>query len=236
MDMLTASLAASAAALGLTGAVHCLAMCATPCTALCKRSPRDWAEFLLARWASYAAAGALAAGIVSGAATWFATSRGIAPLWIFLQGATLLLALWWLATGRPVPALKGAASAASASTGGVPIRWLGRAAPAARPALAGALWAAWPCALLHSALVLAALAPTASGGAVVMTAFAWASAPGVLGWVGLGRLHQALVRRGVAVNEAVWQAAALRMAGGLMLALAALGWAGVAPSPLFCMT
>jgi uncharacterized protein len=231
MDALTASLAVSAAALGGTGALHCLAMCAAPCTALCGRSRRDWATFLLARWAGYAAAGALAAGVVSAAASWFATSRAIAPLWVLLQGATLLLALWWLATGRPVPAMSGAAASTTA-----PLRWIGKTARPARPALAGALWAAWPCALLHSALVLSALAPSAAGGALVMTAFAAASTPGVLGLAGLARLRGMLARRGVVVHEAAWQAAALRMAGALMLSLAALGWSGQAHTPVFCAT
>jgi uncharacterized protein len=228
MDALTVSLAVSAAALGGTGALHCLAMCAAPCTALCERSQRDWAAFLLARCGSYAAAGALAAGVVSAAASWFAASRAIAPLWVLLQGATLLLALWWLATGRPVPAMNSTAAPA------VPVRWVGRAALSTRPAVAGALWAAWPCALLHSALVLSALAPTAASGALVMTAFAVASTPGVLGLAGLARLRRVLARRGVVVHEAAWQAAALRMAGALMLALAALGWSGQAHTPVFC--
>jgi sulfite exporter TauE/SafE len=49
----------------------------------------------------------------------------------------------------------------------------------ARASAAGLLWVAWPCGLLQSALVVAALANTAWGGAAVMAGFAVASAAGL---------------------------------------------------------
>jgi uncharacterized protein len=243
MDALSVSLVIAAAVLGLTGAAHCLAMCAAPCTALCKQTTaqrrgdwRRWASLLAARAFSYAAAGALAAGLLGAAAQWSATSRVLTPLWTLLQLATVLVALWWLATGRPLALLQPATLAAPVTpiTGWTPLRVVRRAAQ--RPALIGLLWAAWPCALLHSALLLAALAPTALGGAAVMAAFALASTPGLLGLVGLAGLRKAFAARGVLVQGAQWQAGALRLSGALLLALAALGWSGQMPSPLFCST
>ena len=49
----------------------------------------------------------------------------------------------------------------------------------ARRGVPGRLWVAWPCGLLQSALVVAALANTAWGGAAVMAGFAAASAAGL---------------------------------------------------------
>jgi sulfite exporter TauE/SafE len=49
----------------------------------------------------------------------------------------------------------------------------------ARAAGAGALWVAWPCGLLQSALVVAALSNTAWGGAASMAGFAAVSAAGL---------------------------------------------------------
>jgi len=46
-------------------------------------------------------------------------------------------------------------------------------------AAAGSAWVAWPCGLLQSALVVAALANTPVGGAAAMAAFALASAAGL---------------------------------------------------------
>jgi uncharacterized protein len=48
-----------------------------------------------------------------------------------------------------------------------------------RATAAGGLWVAWPCGLLQSALVVAALADTPWGGAAAMAGFAAASALGL---------------------------------------------------------
>ncbi len=245
MNPLSVSLVTAAAALGLTGAAHCLAMCAAPCTALCQRSsaalptpdPWRWVSLLAARLCSYAGAGALAAGLLGAAAQWSAASRVLTPLWTLLQMATLWMALWWLATGRPVAtAALPRRSVAAAASGSMPapLRFVRRAAN--QPALVGLLWAAWPCALLHAALLLAALAPTAWGGAAVMATFALASTPGLLAWVGLAGLRRLLAGRHGTAQSARWQSGALRLAGALLLVLAALGWTGQVHMPLFCNT
>ncbi|MDE2395842.1 MAG: sulfite exporter TauE/SafE family protein, partial [Burkholderiales bacterium] len=86
----------------------------------------------------------------------------------------------------------------------------------AESALAGGLWCAWPCGLLQSALVIAALADDAPGGAFVMAAFAIASGAGLAlaPW-----LWQRLGGHAAAAG-APWAA---RAAGALLAA--ASGWA-----------
>ncbi|MDP3083499.1 MAG: sulfite exporter TauE/SafE family protein, partial [Rubrivivax sp.] len=81
-----------------------------------------------------------------------------------------------------------------------------------RAGVAGSFWAAWPCGLLHSALVVAALAPSAAGGAAVMSGFALASAPGLAAAPWLWR------RLGQAGDKV--QRLATRLAGGLLVAAA----------------
>lgn len=50
----------------------------------------------------------------------------------------------------------------------------------ARAAAVGAVWVAWPCGLLQSALLVASLANTPTGGALAMAAFALASSAGLM--------------------------------------------------------
>jgi sulfite exporter TauE/SafE len=49
-----------------------------------------------------------------------------------------------------------------------------------KAAVAGGAWVAWPCGLLQSALVVAALGDGAAAGAAIMAAFAIASAIGLV--------------------------------------------------------
>ncbi len=86
-----------------------------------------------------------------------------------------------------------------------------------RAAGAGAVWVAWPCGLLQSALVVAALSSSALGGAATMAAFALTSAPGLV--AGPWALRKLLLGRTAVAREA-WAA----RAAGLML-LAASAWA-----------
>jgi sulfite exporter TauE/SafE len=101
-----------------------------------------------------------------------------------------------------------------------------------RAAAAGGLWFAWPCGLLQSALIVAALANGAPGGAAAMAGFAVASAPGL--WLG----PWALRRWGLGGGAAAYEARVARAAGALLVAASAwaLGhgvWAQVAA---FCAT
>jgi sulfite exporter TauE/SafE len=92
---------------------------------------------------------------------------------------------------------------------------------------AGLVWAAWPCGLLQSALVLAALANSPAGGALVMTGFALVSATGLMAgpalwsWIGGGA---------VAARAATW---AVRLSGAMIAGAAGFAlthgiWAEVA--------
>ena len=78
----------------------------------------------------------------------------------------------------------------------------------------------WPCGLLRSALVVAALANHAWGGALAMGAFALASAPALA--FGPRLLLRLLHRRGADARALSW---AVRLSGaGLLLASAWAIW------------
>ncbi len=209
-----------ALALGLAGVPHCVAMCATPCAAVC--GPRALGPagiaFHAGRLLSYAAAGALVAGGVQLLGSLSAWSPLLRPAWTLLHAAALVLGLWLLWQGRQPLWLetlgRGSARAAALHGGGrmrlqAPLRRAGAAGAA------GALWAAWPCGLLQSALVLAALAKGPGGGALVMAGFAAVTAgalmlgPALWSWLGV---------RGMSAQVSRW---AVRASGGL-IALAAL--------------
>jgi len=88
----------------------------------------------------------------------------------------------------------------------------------ARASAAGLLWVAWPCGLLQSALVVAALANTAWGGAAAMAGFAAASA------AGLGLAPWAFARlAGSGAGALQASAWAVRLAGAALAAASA--WA-----------
>jgi uncharacterized protein len=196
----------SATLLGLAGAPHCVAMCSAPCAAATGARRGNAAIFHLARVAGYAAVGALAASSVAVLAGWSQLSPALRPLWVLLHVAALALGLWLLIRARQ-PAWMGRLGAAArppqapgwAPVGG-PVPGRGRAA------LAGSLWVAWPCGLLQSALLVAALGSSASTGALAMAGFALASAPGlVLGPWAWRRLLQggaAAARERLAVRAA----------------------------------
>jgi len=231
-ELVTEALFFSAVMLGLAGIPHCTAMCAAPCAAVTAgghtgRSGRLWA-FHGFRVTAYAGAGALAAssvGVLALAAQW---SPLFKPLWTLLHAGALSLGLWLLIKGRQPAWLenlgRGGARAATPAGSWQTVRGPGRAA------LAGGLWVAWPCGLLQSALLLAALANGAAGGALVMAGFATVSAAGlVLGprlWLWLGG-------PAVAARTADW---GVRLAGAALVAAAgfALGHGLWAPLLALC--
>jgi sulfite exporter TauE/SafE len=211
------ALITSASLLGLAGAPHCAAMCGAPCAAAVAGAGRPGqAVFLMARLIGYAAGGAVAAGSVSALADWSAVSPALRPLWALLNAGALVLGCWLLLRGRQPawmarlgrgPALRLAAPAA----GWVPVRVL------ARTSGVGLLWVAWPCGLLQSALLVAALTNGVAEGALAMAGFALASAPGLI--VGPW-LWQRWVAGGAAAVREAWAA----RAAGLLLTLAS-AWA-----------
>lgn len=213
---MNSALAATALLMGLAGAPHCAAMCGPACTGIlrgCGGAASATLGFHAGRLASYAAGGALAGGSLAWLATQGPQVAVLRPLWTLLQVAAVALGLWLLWRGRQPAWIEaiGARLSRPAATGRVV--WLN--APA-RAGAAGALWVAWPCGLLQSALVVSALGGSALGGATLMLLFGAGSALGL--WLG-----PALWLRLAGRHGAVAQATAVRLAGGL-LALAS-GWA-----------
>jgi uncharacterized protein len=168
-------------ALGLAATPHCAVMCGAPCAAVTHGSGRAASGFHAGRLIGYAAGGALAAGSVSLLGAWSQAAPALRPIWTLLHLGFLALGLWWLATGRQWAMSRGAGAGDGTRTGAVnvPVRVLRSTAHVARAGVAGLGWVAWPCAALQGALMLAALAGSPEGGALVMAAFALASAPGL---------------------------------------------------------
>jgi sulfite exporter TauE/SafE len=212
-----AALFASALALGLAGAPHCVAMCAAPCAAVTGGggARAQW-TFHLARAAGYAAAGALAAASVNSLGALGSVSPMFKPLWTAVHAVALTLGLWLALTGRQPAWVERIGRRSGPTNGTARSGWQVMQGPG-RSAAAGALWVAWPCGLLQSAVLVAALADTPWTGAGVMAVFAMATGVGltVAPWlwrrvgVGGGRL-------------ALSSTAGVRLAG-VMLA-AASGW------------
>ncbi len=219
--MLDLALIGSTALLGLAGMAHCAAMCGGACAALTGPgaggaggaamaggvAPRGAAAaagaFQLARLASYAAGGAVAAASVGALAAWSQWTPVLRPFWTLLHVAMLGLGVYLLWRGRQPQWLAdiGRRPQPQASGG-----WQRLSGPG-RAAAAGGLWVAWPCGLLQSALLVAAMANTPWGGGLAMAAFAITSSGGLLAapwaWRRWGRRAQA-------------QALAVRLAGALL--------------------
>lgn len=162
-------LALAALAMGVASSPHCAVMCGTPCAAIVGDRRPAALLFHLGRLAGYMAGGALAAASVATLGAWARIAPALQPLWLLLHLAFLLLGLWWLLTG--------AMPARLVRDGAVAMHFVrGRSAPA-RAGFAGLAWVAWPCGALQAALMVAALADDAAGGAVVMAGFALGSMP-----------------------------------------------------------
>jgi len=215
---MNAALATTMLLMGLAGAPHCAAMCGAACTGAVRTCagpslPSGLAAFHLARVASYSAAGALAAGSVSWLATQGAHVAVLRPLWIMLQVAAVALGLWLLVLGRQPAWIENIGRGTrQVPEGTAAVHVIGPA----RAALVGSAWVAWPCGLLQSALVVAALGSGPLDGAVLMAVFGTASALGL--WLGPALWLRLAGRHGGRA-----QALAVRLAG-LSLA-AASGWA-----------
>lgn len=208
----------SAVLMGLAGSPHCLAMCGAACAAA-GSGRRGLLPFHLGRLIAYSAAGALAAASVGSLAVLGQAVTGLRPLWTLVHIAALALGLFLLWQGRqPAWMVRLGRTRTQLPSRSGP--WQVIQGPA-RSAGIGLAWVAWPCGLLQSALLVAALANTPWRGALVMAGFAGASAAGLL-------LGPALWWRlsGGRANASAWSTkTAVRWAGAaLMLASAwALG-------------
>jgi len=211
--------------MGLAGSPHCAAMCGAACAGVTQGRGPARLSFHAGRLISYALGGAVAAASVGAIAQLAQASAALRPVWVLLHMAVLLLGLSLMWRGRQPAWMMGMGQ--QLAPGGVAtVRWGPRSLPL-RSGTAGLAWIAWPCGLLQSALVLAALASTPAWGAAVMSGFALSSGLGLL-------LGPALLWRLLGVKDAelgmVW---AIRLAG-LALVLSstwALGhgvWAQIA--------
>lgn len=204
----------SAVLLGVAGAPHCAAMCGPASAAVQRGCGRAAGSFHLGRLLGYSVAGAVAASSVGLLAQLGQLSPVLRPLWTLLHAAVLALGLWLLWQGRQPAWMENLGSrrlAPQAAAGG----WQRLHGPA-RAGFAGMAWVAWPCGLLQSALVVAALANSAWGGAAVMAGFAASSAAGL----SLAPWALARLGRGASLSINTW---AVRGAGAALAAASA--WA-----------
>ena len=214
-----AALATSALLMGLAGGPHCAAMCgaaygalgAAPGGALAR--VRATLALHGGRLAGYSAAGALVAATLGGLGALQAAAPVVRPLWTLVHVAAIALGVWLAWNARAPAWLSGANGRAARLLEARPIRLFRSVPPAPRAALAGACWAAVPCGLLQSALLVAALASSPAQGALVMACFASASALSL--WAAPA-LWQRLRGR-----DATHAAIAIRLAG-VVLALSSL--------------
>ena len=238
--MINLALVGGGFALGLASAPHCMLMCGAACGAIGGGSSHRTAALHAGRLLSYAAAGALAAASIETLGRWAQTMPALKPLWSALHAALLVFGLWLLVTARE-PRWATRAATAVAMIGPRPAG-NGSAAPS-RQRLHGSLragalglgWVLLPCALLQSALLMAALANGPAGGARVMAAFYAGSLPGLWlapalwlrlvasgsgGAAGTGSADEAGGRRTVAPGA---RRIAIRLAGAVLAAASA--WA-----------
>lgn len=182
----------SALLLGLSGAPHCIAMCgAASAGAMAGPGRSRFWLFHAGRLVGYSVAGAVAASSVGALASASQAVTVLRPLWTLLHVLALGLGLWLLWRGRQPEWLERLGRGAGADVVHKGQAGWRRIQGPARSAALGLGWVAWPCGLLQSALLVAALANGVVGGASTMAAFALASALGLaMGpalWVRLGR-------------------------------------------------
>lgn len=234
---MTGALALTALLLGLAGSAHCLAMCAAPSAAgvhACGGSRRSgWTAFHAGRLVAYTLAGGVAAASVGAVSRWSELSPALRPIWAVLHVAALALGLWLLLRGRQPAWLERAGRTPGPAARPDAQGWQKMNGPVKAGSL-GLAWVAWPCGLLQSALVVAALANDAAGGAAVMLIFALATAPalGVAPWL----WARWSATSGRALSAGV-QAGAIRVAGGLLAAASvwALGHDAFSRLAAYCL-
>ncbi|WP_028600819.1 sulfite exporter TauE/SafE family protein [Ottowia thiooxydans] len=168
------SLALTAFLMGLAGGPHCIAMCGAACAGIGQtagaRSTSAMGLFQIGRIIGYSTLGGVAAASLQGIGWLTTQSAAIRPVWTLFHVAAVVLGLLLLIQARqPVWLEQGARRVWTAVRGFQQRR--GRGAPL----VIGALWAFMPCGLLYSALMVAALAGSITGGVITMALFALGS-------------------------------------------------------------
>lgn len=213
------SLAATALLMGLAGGPHCVAMCGAACAAMGRSAvvgnatvgsvanPSALWLFQLGRLAGYSALGGLAAASMQGLGWLSIQSAALRPVWTLLHVAAALLGLMLLWQARQ-PAWLDVGARNVWSRIRTATQGSGRATRAAAPLVLGAAWSLLPCGLLYSAVLVAALSPSAIQGAGVMALFALGSGVSLMAgpWLWL-RLR--------GPGSGAW---AIRLAGAALLA------------------
>ena len=164
--------------MGLAGGPHCAAMCGAACGGMKASGPggdRALYMFQAGRLAGYSAMGGLAATSMQGLGWMSVHAAVLRPVWTMLHVGAALLGLMLMLQARQPAWLEIAArkvwSCFRPLAGqGNPLD--SRLTRMLAPLTAGLLWALLPCGLLYSALLVAALSPTALDGALVMALFA----------------------------------------------------------------
>ena len=201
----------SAILMGLAGTPHCLAMCGAACAVASGGRPQGLVWLHLGRLMGYAVAGAVAAASMGSLAALGQAVAALRPLWTLVHLAALVLGLYLVWQGRQPAWMerlgRPRAAAAVAHRGST---WQAIKLPV-RQASLGLAWVAWPCGLLQSALLVAALANSPVHGALVMAGFGGASAAGLV------------------LGPAIWwRLSGGRSLGGALSATLAVRWAGAA--------
>ena len=213
------SLAATALLMGLAGGPHCVAMCGAACAAMGRPAAGSNATsgsgtntralwmFQVGRLVGYSALGGLAAASMQGLGWLSIQSAALRPVWTLLHVAAALLGLMLLWQARQ-PAWLDVGARKVWSRIRTATQSSGKAVSAAAPLVLGAAWSLLPCGLLYSALLVAALSPSAIQGAGVMALFAVGSGVSLMAgpWLWL-RLR--------GPGSGAW---AIRLAGAALLA------------------
>ncbi|MBK6321521.1 sulfite exporter TauE/SafE family protein [Candidatus Aalborgicola defluviihabitans] len=214
------SLALTALLMGLAGGPHCVAMCGAACAGISQaagphKNTALW-TFQLGRIIGYAILGGLAAASLQGLGWLTVQSAALRPVWSLFHVAALVLGLMLLFQARQPVWLESTARRVWARTRAFAANQ-GRGAPM----VIGMAWALLPCGLLYSALLVAALAGSTLGGAMVMALFAaGTSVTMVIGpWLWL-RLNGAPARLGSGQWGVRLAGAALAVSSGWALWMA----------------
>jgi sulfite exporter TauE/SafE len=207
------SLALTALFMGLVGGPHCVAMCGAACAGIGQaagvQKNSALLTFQLGRVLGYSLLGALAAASLQGLGWLTVQSAALRPVWSLFHVAALVLGLVLLWQARQPVWLESAARSIWLRARAVAGGWGGGA-----PLVLGTVWALLPCGLLYSALLVASMAGSAPGGAMVMAFFAVGTAVTMTAgpWLWL-RLQGSNGEQASGANEGQW---GVRLAGAAL--------------------